>query len=97
MFPSSKEDDLYLKVLPNKRRIDGKRGGKDNVGEAKGGKIKKRKLKEENVLGIDIVAKSGNLTPKITDHMPNFLLLQKKLYKETKRHLMKRNFTKFDE
>ena len=45
---------------------------------------------------IDIVATSGNLIPKITDHMPNFLLLERKLCKQTKRHIMKRDFTNFD-
>ena len=46
---------------------------------------------------IDIIATSGNLIPKITDHMPNFLLLERKLCKQTKPSIMKRDFTNFDE
>ena len=49
------------------------------------------------VNSLDIDGVSGNLIAKVTDHMPNFVLMHKEISKNHKSKILKRDYKNFDE
>ena len=49
------------------------------------------------VNSLDLKAISGNLISKISDHMPNFIILQRNISENKKLKIIKRNFRNFNE
>ena len=49
------------------------------------------------VNSLDLKATSGNLITKVSDHMPNFIILERKIHNNKKPNILKRNFKNFKE
>ena len=49
------------------------------------------------VNSLDLKAMSGNLISRISDHMPNFIILEKNISESKKLNIIKRNFRNFNE